>query len=128
MPVSFLSDAERQRFNSFPADMSPADLIAFFTLSENDLRQVPKTTTPPNRLGFALRIPLLRFLGFHLPDLTTVPEVVIEYVGSQIGTAAARSNFTLNATRRGPFTSGRLRIIWAFGCQPKRICSRSANG
>ena len=93
MPVSFLSDAERQRFNSFPSDMSPADLIAFFTLSENDLRQVPKTTTPPNRLGFALRIPLLRFLGFHLPDLTTVPEVVIEYVGSQIGTAAAQIKF-----------------------------------
>ena len=93
MPVSFLSTAERRRFNSFPSDLSPPDLIAFFTLSENDLRQVPKTTTPLNRLGFALRILLLRFLGFHLPDLTAVPVLVIEYVGSQIDTAAAQIEF-----------------------------------
>ena len=93
MPVSFLSEAERRRFNSFPADLSPPDIIAFFTLSETDLRQVPKTTTPPNRLGFALRILLLRLLGFHLPDLTAVPVVVIEYVGSQIGTDAAQIKF-----------------------------------
>ncbi len=93
MPVSFLSAAERRQFNSFPADLSPPDLIAFFTLSETDLGQVPKTTTPPNRLGFALRILLLRFLGFHLPDLTTVPVTVIEYVSSQIGTAAAPIKF-----------------------------------
>lgn len=93
MPVSFLSATERGRFNSFPTDLSPPDLIAFFTLSATDLRQVPKTTTPPNRLGFALRILLLRFLGFHLPDLTAVPEVVIEYVGSQIGTDAVQIKF-----------------------------------
>lgn len=88
MPVSFLSEAERERFNSFPTDLSTDDLIAFFTLSESDLRQIPKTTTPPNRLGFALRILLLRFLGFHPADLTLIPKSVIEYVGSQVGAEA----------------------------------------
>jgi TnpA family transposase len=85
MPVNFLSEAERERFNSFPADLSTGDLIAFFTLSESDLLQIPTTTTAANRLGFALRILLLRFLGFHLTDLTSVPTAVTDYVGSQIG-------------------------------------------
>lgn len=93
MPVSFLSEAERERFNSFPAELSFDDLIAYFTLSESDFRQVPKTTTGSNRLGFALRILLLRFLGFHLPDLTSVPAVVINYVASQVGAEAAEVEY-----------------------------------
>lgn len=69
MPVSFLSEAERERFNLFPADLSTEDLIAYFTLSENDLLQIPKTASATNRLGFTLRLLLLRLLGFQLPDL-----------------------------------------------------------
>jgi hypothetical protein len=51
MPVSFLSEAERLSFNSFPNALPTDDLIAYFTLSENDLRQIPRTTTLTNRLG-----------------------------------------------------------------------------
>ncbi len=90
MPVSFLTEAERRRFNSFPADLATDDLIAFFTLSEQDLRQIPKTTTASNRFGFALRILLLRFLGFHITDLTSVPAQVIDYVASQVGAKDAK--------------------------------------
>lgn len=84
MPVSFLSEAERERFNSFPADLSTEDLIAFFTLSENDLQQIPKTASATNRLGFALRLLLLRFLGFQLPDVSKIPVAVVKYVAGQI--------------------------------------------
>ena len=85
MPVSFLSEAERIRFNSFPADLSNDDLIAFFTLSETDLLQIPKTASAANRLGVGLQIVLLRFLGFHLIELKLLPESVIKYVAWQIG-------------------------------------------
>lgn len=85
MPVSFLSEAERVRFNSFPADLSNDDLIAFFTLSETDLLQIPKTASAANRLGVGLQIVLLRFLGFHLIELKLLPESVINYVAWQIG-------------------------------------------
>lgn len=84
MPVSFLNEAERIRFNSFPPDLSNEDLIAHFTLGENDLRQIPATTSAANRLGFALHFLVLRFLGFYLPDLTTIPGAVIDFVASQI--------------------------------------------
>ena len=84
MPVSFLSEAERERFNSFPADLSTNDLIVFFTLSELDLRQIPTKTAAANRLGFALRLLLLRFLGFQLTELSNLPTAVVEYVAGQI--------------------------------------------
>ena len=84
MPVSFLSEAERERFNSFPADLPTADLIAYFTLSEFNRRQIPKTASAANRLGFALRLLLLRFLGFQLPDLSNLPSAVVSYVAGQI--------------------------------------------
>ena len=93
MPVSFLSEAERLRFNSFPSDLSPNDLIVWFTLSDNDLLQIPKTTTSTNRLRFALRILLLRFLGFHLTDLTLIPATVVDFVATQIKVDAEQIKF-----------------------------------
>ncbi len=84
MPVNFLSEAERLRFNSFPADLSAEDLIGFFTLSPTDLRQIPANASAANRLGFALQLILLRFLGFHLPQLSSVPSEVIDFAASQI--------------------------------------------
>lgn len=84
MPVSFLSEAERLRFNTFPFDLDNDDLIAFFTLSESDLRQIPVQSTPSNQLGFALQLLLLRFLGFHLLDLKSLPEKVITFVATQL--------------------------------------------
>src|ERR671936_2010601 len=33
VPVRLFTDAERERLNRFPRDISPADLLAFFTLS-----------------------------------------------------------------------------------------------
>lgn len=93
MPVSFLSEAERLRLNSFPADLSNDDLIAYFTLSEADLRQIPKTASATNRLGVALQLVLLRFLGFHLIELKSLPETVVGHVAQQIGVEADRINF-----------------------------------
>ncbi len=43
MPVGFLSDAERERLDSFPAQVVPGDLDRYFTLSRTDRRQIPGT-------------------------------------------------------------------------------------
>ena len=93
MPVSFLSEIERVRFNSFPADLSNDDLISYFTLSESDLLQIPKTASAPNRLGVAIQIALFRFLGFHIIELHLLSELVINFVAQQIGVEAEQINF-----------------------------------
>ena len=94
MPVNFLSETERLRLNSFPSDLSNEDLIGFFTLSPNDLHQIPANADAANRLGFAVQLVLLRFLGFHLPELTAaVPDKVVDFVAAQINVAPERLDF-----------------------------------
>jgi TnpA family transposase len=84
MPVAFLSETERARLSRFPDDIAPADLITFFTLSEADTAQVPKRTTAANRLGFALQLCTLRFLGFCPTDLRTIPAAAVHFVADQL--------------------------------------------
>jgi hypothetical protein len=60
MPGQFFSNAERERLQRFPSEVAPADLIAFFRLSESDLAQILVTVAPHNQLGFALQLRALR--------------------------------------------------------------------
>ncbi|NJM53067.1 MAG: DUF4158 domain-containing protein [Blastocatellia bacterium] len=79
-----MSEAERICFNSFPKELSTDDLIAHFTLNDSDERQIPHHASESNRLGFALQLLLLRFLGFHLTDLQSLPKTVVDFVATQI--------------------------------------------
>ncbi len=84
MPAQFLSAAERARFNSFPANLSVNEIIDHFTLTSSDHAQIPATASVVNQFGFALQLLLLRFLGFHLADFTSVPDAVTGFVASQL--------------------------------------------
>lgn len=57
------------------------------------MRQIPKTASAANRLGVALQLVLLRFLGFHLIELKSLPETVVGYVAQQVGARAEQINF-----------------------------------
>lgn len=57
MPTGFLSDAERERLDRLPSQVLPGNIEIHFTLSRADRMQVPTTTSPANRLGFALAAP-----------------------------------------------------------------------
>jgi TnpA family transposase len=84
MPVSFLTDNERERLQRFPSEISPSDITAFFTLSETDLALVQKQRGAHNRFGYSVRLCILRYLGFSLDDLTQIPESVVAYVSQQL--------------------------------------------
>ena len=84
MPIGFLSDAERERLDGFPAQIVPGDLDTYFILSRADRRQIPRTTSASNRLGFALQLGMLRFLGFCPDDLSTAPQTVVAFVAKQL--------------------------------------------
>jgi hypothetical protein len=51
LPVAFLSAAERDRLSGFPHEIPLEDLFAFFSLTGADRAAVPRTASPPNRLG-----------------------------------------------------------------------------
>jgi TnpA family transposase len=84
MPGQFLTEAERARLRRFPEEIPPADVIAYFTLSPADLVQVRHQRGDHNRLGFALQLGALRYLGFSPDDLTTAPASVVAYLSQQL--------------------------------------------
>lgn len=69
----------------FPVELTHEDLIAYFTLSSADLAQLPITSAPQNRLGFALQLGALRYLGFFPDDLDVAPVAVVSYIADQVG-------------------------------------------
>ncbi len=64
MATGFLTAAERVRLNTYPEDLASGDLGRFFTLTPQDLALVEQQRGDHNRLGFALQLSTLRYLGF----------------------------------------------------------------
>lgn len=73
--------------SGFPDEIPSDDMFAFFTLSERDMEQVPFKSADYNRLGFALQLCALRYLGFCPDNLTTAPLSIVSCVADQIDVA-----------------------------------------
>src|SRR5438876_1868193 len=89
MPIGFLTTADRDRLNHFPAQIPDDDLRAFFLLSETDQQVINHQREAHTRLGFALQLCALRYLGFAPDDLSTTPEEAVLYVARQLDVPAA---------------------------------------
>ncbi|MBV9280755.1 MAG: Tn3 family transposase [Chloroflexi bacterium] len=85
MPVQFLTEAERTRLSRFPPQIPPEDLITYFTLSAADLAVLAPHRGAAIRLGFALQLGALRYLGFCPDDLTAPPAAVRAFLEQQLG-------------------------------------------
>ncbi len=84
MPVNFLTEAERSRLNQFPGTISETDLIQYFKLTVEDRAQLKPLRQQHNRLGFALQLCTLRYLGFCPDDLQQCPPEIVEYLARQL--------------------------------------------
>jgi hypothetical protein len=88
MPVQLFTEPERARRNRFPEVIVYEDLVTFFTLSEHDLERMPRYSAPHNRLGYALQLCALRFMGFVPDDLSSTPPEAVAFVARQLAVAA----------------------------------------
>ena len=88
MPVQFLSDADHDRLNRFPEAVTQADLDRFFWLAPDDRSAILGLRGDHNRLGFALCVCCLRYLGFFPEPLVALPRSVVEYVAVQLQVSA----------------------------------------
>jgi hypothetical protein len=84
MPSQLFTDAERARRNRFPEAIAYEDLIIFFPLSERDMESIPRYSAPHNRLGYALQLCALRFMGFVPDDLSSAPPEAVAFVAQQL--------------------------------------------
>lgn len=85
MPVRPLGDADRARLTAFPREVPEEDLFAHFTLTEPDRALIPDRSAPSVRLGSALTVCAVRYLGFCPEDLAGAPERVLWHLGQQVG-------------------------------------------
>ncbi len=85
MPVRSLTDAERARLTEFPKEMVQEEVFSHFTLDGHDRALVPSRAAPEARLGFAVSLCAVKYLGFCPDDLAGAPKTVLWYVGQQVG-------------------------------------------
>src|ERR1043166_7218565 len=84
MPIGFLTAADRDRLNHCPTPIPDEDLRAFFLLSAADQHVINKQREAHTRLGFAMQLCALRYLGFAPDDLNTAPWDAVVYVAQQL--------------------------------------------
>jgi TnpA family transposase len=84
MPGRILTAAERERLDRFPEEISNQDILTHFTLSPMDKKFIGERRGEHNRLGVALQLMALRYLGFCPKELNSVPTSVVNYVAKQL--------------------------------------------
>ncbi|HIA54190.1 MAG TPA: DUF4158 domain-containing protein [Candidatus Melainabacteria bacterium] len=85
MPVNFLTDQQRNSYGQFAAEPAAAELTKYFHLDETDHELISNRRGAYNRLGYALQLATVRYLGTFLANPLELPEGVIAYISAQLG-------------------------------------------
>jgi len=129
MPVSFLTGRERERLRRFPAEIPLEDVSTYFTLSDLDLGRVLTQRRDYNRLGFALQLCALRYLGFAPDDLSSAPDHVVAYVAQQLAVSPdAPDPPTAGVSPPVAPISKRPKHSWAFADRTRTTFGHSPPG
>ena len=87
MPVEFLTDDEAAAYGLYAGSPSQADLERVFFLDDEDMDLVNQRRGDHMKVGFALQLVTVRWLGTFLDDPLNVPASVLEFVAGQLGVA-----------------------------------------
>jgi TnpA family transposase len=80
----FLTAGQVEAYGRFAGTPVVEDLERFFLLDDVDRKLVGQRRGAASRLGFALQLTTVRFLGTFLDDPLDVPALVLEYLAGQL--------------------------------------------
>ena len=76
-------DEDAAGYGRFGA-LSRVELERFFHLDDEDRKLIAARRRDSNRLGFALQLTTVRYLGMFLPDPLDVPAELVDYLAEQL--------------------------------------------
>jgi hypothetical protein len=82
--TEFLSAEQADGYGRFTGVPSVEDLERYFFLDDTDLKLVRAHRGRASRLGFALQLTTVRYVGTFLDGPTDVPQAVLEYLAEQL--------------------------------------------
>ncbi|WP_051866406.1 DUF4158 domain-containing protein [Streptosporangium roseum] len=89
MPVEFLTDVEAAGYGRYAGPLARADLDRVFLLDEEDLALIGLRRGEHMKLGFALQLVTVRWLGTFLEDPLDVPASVLDPYENNSATGSA---------------------------------------
>jgi len=114
MPVEFLTDDEVAAYGRYAGLPSQDELDRMFFLDDADRALISRRRGDHTRLGFALQLTTVRYLGTFLPDPLDVPAVVLDRLAGQLQIAGPSCVKRYTERRTTPFEH-REEIKAAYG-------------